>query len=322
MDSVTAVDAEQTPWPAPPPRRRRWLVALVLTLMAAAVGGGTLVVRRFVEPRSDDDPPFDDEKKLRDRAEHPPLAVAPPKGITLPEVREGAPLPPQDLVLTVSKTMLALEGEDVVAVPADPRHGFDAKYKRSGPTDLYVHPLALTLAWARHYPSMIHRPAAMTLLVDRDIPYRLLVEVLFTLGQNEWVTFHLGAMHAGKVVGLKDTKPPRAGTSRPAPSQARLGLTVLIVPDGMSIKARGGNVAPGCQDTGPGIAIPKTAAGYDYAGLRACAAKLKTLATEFASETEAVISANPDTPYGAIVTTMDTLQSEALFPDIMFGIAR
>src|SRR6476469_11079264 len=53
-----------------------------------------------------------------------------------------------------------------------------------------------------------------------------------------------------------DTYPPRAGSGARAPTTPTLGLTILIVPDGFSMKARGGNVAPGCADTGPGIAIP------------------------------------------------------------------
>src|SRR6476469_2528810 len=57
-----------------------------------------------------------------------------------------------------------------------------------------------------------------------------------------------------------DTNPPRAGgAGARAPTTPTLGLTVIVVPDGFSLKARGGNVAPGCNDTGPGIAIPKAA---------------------------------------------------------------
>jgi len=324
MDPVPAVDADsKEPWREPSPPRRRRLVVLVVLVAAIVLAGSACAARRFTASRANDDAPFDDEKKLRDRAQHPPLVLVPPKDITLPEVSGGLPLVTEDLVITVSKTMLALEGQDIVPVPADFRRGFDAKYKRTGANDLYVQPLALALQWASKYPPMVGRPAGMTLLVDGAVPYRVLVEILFTLGQNEWTVFHFGAMHAGKLVGLRDTKPPRAGGSRSPPPRSGLGLTVLAIPDGFSIKARGGNVAPGCQDTGPGIAIPKTAAGgYDYAGLRACVAKLKAVAPEFAAETEVVISANPDTAFNVIVTMMDTLAQGDLFPDVMFGIAR
>ena len=43
-----------------------------------------------------------------------------------------------------------------------------------------------------------------------------------------------------------------------------LGLTVIVVPDGFSMKASGGNVAAGCNGAGPGLAIPKANNDYDY----------------------------------------------------------
>ena len=323
MDPVTAGDVGSVePWREEPPRRNRLLVALFVFIAASVVAGAAIAVRRFVETRAGDDAPYDDEKKLRERALHVPVAIVAPEDIDLPEVSGGVTIPPEDLVLTISKTMLALESQDIVPVPADPRKGFDAKYKRSGPADLYIRPLGMAMDWALKYPSMVGRPAAMTLLVDRAVPHRLLVEVLFTLAQSECAIFHLAASHAGKVVGLKEPKLPRASGGRPSAARDGLGLTVLVVADGFSIKARGGNVAPGCQDIGPGIAIPKTAAGYDYAGLRACAAKLKSLAPEYASEKGVVISASPDMAYGTLVMTVDTLQPDELFPEVTFGIAR
>src|SRR6478735_10456059 len=55
-----------------------------------------------------------------------------------------------------------------------------------------------------------------------------------------------------------DTSPPkRGGGSARAPTAPSLNLTVTIVPEGFSVKARGGNVAPGCNDLGPGLAVNK-----------------------------------------------------------------
>src|SRR5215216_4729485 len=80
-----------------------------------------------------------------------------------------------------------------------------------------------------------------------------------------------------------DTNPPRAGSGARAPTTPTLGLTVIVVPDGFSLKAKGGNVAPGCETTGSGIAIPiKNGAAsepydrYDFDALKTCAEKLKT----------------------------------------------
>ena len=122
-----------------------------------------------------------------------------------------------------------------------------------------------------------------------------------------------------------DTFPPRAGGGR-APTTPTLGLTVLVVPDGFSLKARGGNVAPGCNDTGPGIAIPKKEGDYDYTALKACAAKLKGAAVEFKDEMGVTISANPPIPYQVVISTMDAVRKneggDDMFPEVTFGVAR
>ncbi len=123
-----------------------------------------------------------------------------------------------------------------------------------------------------------------------------------------------------------DTYPPRAGSGARAPTTPTLGLTILIVPDGFSMKAKGGNVAPGCNDTGPGIAIGKKDGNYDYDGLKACAQKLKGAAPEFKDEMGVTISANPPIPYQVVIATMDAVRKDSngdeMFPDVSFGVAR
>src|SRR5580692_5893403 len=125
-----------------------------------------------------------------------------------------------------------------------------------------------------------------------------------------------------------DTFPPKAGGGGArAPTTPTLGLTVLIVNEGFSVKARGGNVAPGCNDTGPGLAVGKLGSGeYDYTQLNACVARLKSLSPDFASESQVTISANPNIPYQAVISTIDAVRKgpngEELFPDVNFGLAR
>ena len=124
-----------------------------------------------------------------------------------------------------------------------------------------------------------------------------------------------------------DTLPPRAGGAgaRP-PTTPTLGLTIIVVNDGFSIKARGGNVAPGCSDTGPGLAVSKSNGDYDYKRLTSCVQSLKRLSDDFKSETQVTISANPNIPYQAIISTIDAIRTsdsgEDLFPDVNFGLAR
>ena len=124
-----------------------------------------------------------------------------------------------------------------------------------------------------------------------------------------------------------DTFPPKAGgAGARAPTTPTLGLTVIVVNEGFSVKARGGNVAPGCSDTGPGLAVAKVNGQYDYTSLNTCAKRMKNLSPDFATETQVTISANPNIPYQAIISTIDAVRKadngDDLFPDVNFGLAR
>src|SRR5450631_2604560 len=44
-----------------------------------------------------------------------------------------------------------------------------------------------------------------------------------------------------------DTFPPARGGRGGKPNQVSLGLTVIVVPDGFAVKAKGGSIAPGCH---------------------------------------------------------------------------
>ena len=128
-----------------------------------------------------------------------------------------------------------------------------------------------------------------------------------------------------------ETTPPApnqgSGVRQPLNSSA-LNLTVLIVNEGISLKASGGNVAPGCEGVGPGIAVPKRRGKHDFDALNRCAARLKSSSKDFEDETQAFISANPGTEYGTVVHVMDALRHDfakpdrVLFKDINFKVPR
>ncbi len=122
-----------------------------------------------------------------------------------------------------------------------------------------------------------------------------------------------------------DVAPPRRGI-RP-PTASTLDLSVIVVNDGFSLKARGGNIATGCADVGSGIAIPKRGDGeYDYDALRACATKLKSSTPEFKTEQSVTVTANPQVPYQVVIATVDAIRTspsgDDLFPDVAFGVVR
>jgi biopolymer transport protein TolR len=125
-----------------------------------------------------------------------------------------------------------------------------------------------------------------------------------------------------------DTTPPASkssGVRSEVPSEA-LNLTVLIVNDGISLKASGGNIAPGCQSPGPGNAVPMKNGKYDLEALTACAAHLKSLSPEFADENQVYIAANAGTDYQTIIDVIDALratpQGDVLFDNVNFKVAK
>lgn len=123
-----------------------------------------------------------------------------------------------------------------------------------------------------------------------------------------------------------DTNPPKAGGAGRAPTTPTLGLSILVVPDGFSIKARGGNVTAGCEGTGSGLAVPKANNAYDFVTLKKCVEKLKKASPDFADEMAVTLIPNPEIPYQTVVATMDAVrkseQGEDLFPDVNFGASR
>jgi biopolymer transport protein ExbD len=110
----------------------------------------------------------------------------------------------------ISKTQI-LVGDDphpIVLLPGRDslaQSGIDAKYKRNGPNDLYIVPLANALQSARQTDKLIKQAKGVDassseaiVIADNTTPYRLLIEVLFTLGQSEYAKYHLMVLSGGK----------------------------------------------------------------------------------------------------------------------------
>lgn len=126
-----------------------------------------------------------------------------------------------------------------------------------------------------------------------------------------------------------ETVPPSAGGGRQqtrAMQSEALNLVALITKDGISLKAKGGNVASGCATLGEGVAVPrKSESEHDYTELSRCVRSLKEQNDKFAEETQVTITANPDVEYQVVIDTIDALRQDKdgpLFPDVRFGVAR
>lgn len=109
------------------------------------------------------------------------------------------------LQVVVSKSRITVDDADVCPLPSDATHGVEAQYKKSGANDLFIVPLANALQVWREKDKQIRAATGKDasyseaiIVLDKDVPYRLLVEVLFTLGQTEFARHHLMVMQAPK----------------------------------------------------------------------------------------------------------------------------
>ena len=104
----------------------------------------------------------------------------------------------EGVAVLISRSSIIVDDNVVAQVPADATHGVEGKYKRTGPTDLYIVPLANALQSWRERDRQVRlatgkdpSSSEAIIIADSNTPYRLLTEVLFTLGQSEFAKFHL-----------------------------------------------------------------------------------------------------------------------------------
>jgi biopolymer transport protein ExbD len=106
---------------------------------------------------------------------------------------------PEGLAVLVSKSQIIV-GETVVGpVPPDAaQYGIEAKYKRGSRNDYFIVPLGSALQAWRETDKRIRTATGKDpsrseaiIIADSSTPYRLLTEVMYTLGQTEFSKFHM-----------------------------------------------------------------------------------------------------------------------------------
>ena len=110
----------------------------------------------------------------------------------------------EGVAVLISKSSIVVDDNVVATVPADATHGLEGKYKRSGPNDFYIVPLANALQSWRERDRQVRiatgkdpSSSEAIIIADANTPYRLLSEVLYTLGQSEFAKFHLMVLQSG-----------------------------------------------------------------------------------------------------------------------------
>ena len=113
---------------------------------------------------------------------------------------------PEGLALIVSRSQI-IAGDNVVCpVPQDAaQYGLEAKYKRGSRNDFFIVPLGSALQSWRDTDKRIRQAmgkdptqSEAILIADGSTPYRVLTEVMYTLGQTEFAKFHMMVLQGGK----------------------------------------------------------------------------------------------------------------------------
>jgi biopolymer transport protein ExbD len=128
------------------------------------------------------------------------------KDLTIPQSVLTTEASQEGIVVIVSKSQILVDDKPTgVEVPADASHGVEGKFKRNGPNDLYITKVGQALQSWREVDRQVRLaggkdPSGSEAIViaDGQTPYRLLVEVLFTLGQTEFNKFHLMVLQGKK----------------------------------------------------------------------------------------------------------------------------
>ncbi len=107
------------------------------------------------------------------------------------------------VAVVISRTQIAIDGNFVAPVPANAVGGLEAKYKRSGPNDLFIVPLAnQARAWrdrdkqVRTVRGKDPSYSDALIIADKATPWRVILEVFSTLNQSEFAKLHLVALQS------------------------------------------------------------------------------------------------------------------------------
>jgi len=115
----------------------------------------------------------------------------------------------EGVLVTVSKSQILVGDNKVLNLPGREsltQTGVGAQEKRSGPNDLYIVKLGNALQAARKVDRRVREAKGLDpssseamIVADGTTPYRLLIEVLFTLGQSEFGKYHLMVMQGKEI---------------------------------------------------------------------------------------------------------------------------
>lgn len=222
---------------------------------------------------------------------------------------------PRTVDVEITEKAITVRGRHVLAIPEDAAEkGLPAASKRKGPNDLYLLPVAD--AW-KAVP--VQERARPLVRITREVPFRVLSEVLYTLGQNESQGFDIeDPAEPGRVpLAVRLARLARLVEE----GEKRLDPVVFVTDAGLVVKVRAGNVAPGCDALGAGVTVPRSGAvAQDVGGLTRCLQKIKASDPDFADEETVVLSGNRDVRFKDLAETAAAVRGT--FPVVELRVPR
>jgi len=172
----------------------------------------------------------------------------------------------------------------------------------------------------------------VTIQSDKDIPWSLLEQVMYTAGRVGFDEIHLavGNGHPAVQTVLGTVPPPIGIIGAPdSPDDGQqVNLTIVISDRGHHVAGRGTFQT---KTDGPRIVpladreptVPKLGDQYDYDSLQEV---LRGIKSEYPEESAVLISASPNTTYESIIHTIDAatsyLPQGAEYPDSLFDFVK
>jgi biopolymer transport protein ExbD len=123
------------------------------------------------------------------------------------------------------------------------------------------------------------------------------------------VMFMLLSMTGLVSLGVVNVSAPKVGAPAAAADRPKLLLTVGIGKSGFYVGGAEGGAAPAPAGAGAPPTIPLRDGGYDYAALTE---EMKRVKDRFPSETNLILTAEPEVPYDVLIQTMDACRETAV----------
>jgi biopolymer transport protein ExbD len=117
----------------------------------------------------------------------------------------------EGVTVTISKSQILVGDQKILTLPgrqSQVQTGVGAEHKRGGPNEFYIVPLGNVLQAARRTDAALRKAKGLDpstseaiIIADGTTPYRLFIEVLFTLGQSEFGKYHLMVIQSKSLGG-------------------------------------------------------------------------------------------------------------------------